>query len=147
MSGARAAWLRGGLIFFTGVSVALGAYILISPVGFFSWSWINMGMPYNPHLLLDYGAMNPAAAIFLGGAAVTMNPAFVRTALASYSVWSVAHFYIHLHYRSHFIAHTSVGEANVLMGLLGFGAAAPIVLLLLTAGGRSTSNPKQAGKM
>ncbi|MFC7306223.1 hypothetical protein ACFQVC_18625 [Streptomyces monticola] len=135
MSGAKAVWVRGGLAFFALASFALGAYILISPAGFFSWSWVNMGMAYNPHLMLDYGAMNLAAAVPLGAAAVVMTPVFVRTALASYAVWSLAHFLIHLHFRSHAVAHTSATEANLLVGVLGVGVVIPVVLLLLTLPG------------
>lgn len=145
MSGARAAWVRGGLVFFAVVSAALGAWILISPEGFFRWSWVNMGMEYNPHLLLDYGAMNLAAAIPLGGAAAAMSPAFVRAALASYSVWSVAHFLIHLRFRSHLIAHASAGEANLLVAVLGVGAVVPVALFLLTFGPRRASTPAPPG--
>ncbi|MFF5447130.1 hypothetical protein [Streptomyces sp. NPDC012888] len=134
MSDAKAAWVRAGLIFFALVSAVLGLTILISPEGFFSWSWVNMGMDYNPHLMLDYGAMNLAAAIPLGGAAVVMSPAFTRTALASYAVWSTAHFLIHVHLRSHAVAHASAAEANLLLGVLGIGVVVPIALLLLTFG-------------
>ncbi|GAA1550059.1 hypothetical protein [Brevibacterium picturae] len=124
--------VRGGLLFFAGVSLMLGGVIFIWPEAFFSWSWVNMGMAYNPHLLLDYGAMNLAVAVFLGGAAVTMNRAFARTALVAYSTWSVAHFFIHLHYRAHFVMHASAGEANLMLAILGLGAALPILLLVLS---------------
>ncbi|MFE9629997.1 hypothetical protein [Streptomyces sp. NPDC006463] len=132
MSGANAATVRGGLTFLALVSAVLGGYVLISPEGFFNWSWVNMGMAYNPHLMLDYGAMNLAAAVPLGGAAIVMSPAFVRTALASYAVWSTAHFLIHVRFRSHVVAHASAAEANLLLGVLGVGVVIPIALLLLT---------------
>ena len=144
MSGARAVWVRGGLVFFTLVSAVLGAYILIAPEGFFGWSWVNLGMAYNPHLMLDYGAMNLAAAIPLGGAAATMSPVFVRSALASYAVWSVAHLLIHVRLRSHLVAHASIVEANLLLGILAVGAVVPLVLLLLTLGGRRPAPPMAA---
>lgn len=124
--------VRVGLLFFAGVCAVLGGVIFLWPAAFFSLSWVNMGMAYNPHLLLDYGAMNLAVAVFLGGAAASMNRAFVRTALAAYSTWSVAHFFIHLHYRGHFAAHASAGEANLMVAVLGLGAVLPILLLVLT---------------
>jgi hypothetical protein len=131
----RGGWVRVGLVFFALVSLVLGGYVLISPEGFFGWSWVGMGMDYNPHLMLDYGAMNLAAAIPLGAAAATMHRVLVRSALASYAVWSVAHFLIHVRFRSHAVAHSSLTEANLLMGLLGAGVVVPLVLLLLTFGG------------
>ncbi|GAA3396723.1 hypothetical protein [Streptomyces roseoviridis] len=134
MSDVRTACVRTGLIFFALVSAALGLYILVSPEGFFSWSWVNLGMDYNPHLMLDYGAMNLAAAIPPGAAAVVMSPAFTRTALASYATWSTAHFLIHVHFRSHAVAHASAAEADLLLGVLGIGVVVPIALLLLTFG-------------
>ncbi len=134
MSGARAVWVRAGLAFLAVVSAVLGLYVLLSPEGFFSWSWVNLGMAYNPHLTLDYGAMNLAAAIPLAGAAVVMTPAFARTALASYATWSTAHFLIHVRFRSHAVAHTSAAEAGLLLGVLGIGVVIPVALLLLTFG-------------
>ncbi|RKS06458.1 hypothetical protein DFP74_2090 [Nocardiopsis sp. Huas11] len=143
MSGARAVWVRGGLVFFTLVFAVLGAYILISPEGFFGWAWVNLGMAYNPHLMLDYGAMNLAAAIPLGAAAATMNPVFVRSALASFAVWAVAHLLIHVRLRSHLVAHASIDQANLLLCLLTVGAVVPLVLLLLTFGGRAEAQRRE----
>lgn len=135
MTRVRARVVRAGLVFFSGLSAVLGGYVLASPDGFFSWPWVNLGMAYNPHLMLDYGAMTLATAVFLGGAALSMNLAFVRTALASYSVWSVAHFLIHLHfYRAHGAAHGSGAEPHLLVTILAMGAAASLTLLLLTIG-------------
>lgn len=128
----RARLVRVGLVALAGVCAAVGGFILGWPEVFYSWGWVNMGMPYNPHLLLDYGAMNVAMAIVLGGAAASSSPAFARTALASYAVWAVIHFVIHLSYRSHLAAHASTTEANVLVSILGVGAVIPIALLLTT---------------
>ncbi|MFF0742804.1 hypothetical protein ACFYVL_20630 [Streptomyces sp. NPDC004111] len=132
----RARWVRGGLGLLSLLSLVLGGYVLISPEGFFGWSWVGMGMAYNPHLMLDVGAMNLAVAVPLGAAAVTLHPVLVRSALGAYAVWSIAHFLIHLRFRSHLAAHTSLADANLLLGLLGLGVAVPLVLLLLTFGGR-----------
>lgn len=132
MNRGRMKLVRAGLVFFTGLCATLGGVIVIWPDWFFGLSWVNMGMAENPHLLLDFGAKNLAVAVFLGGAAWTMNRAFVRTALAAYSVWAVAHFLIHLHYRAHFAAVASAGEANLLVAILALGAVIPVLLLALT---------------
>ncbi|QVQ52826.1 hypothetical protein J4H86_03090 [Spiractinospora alimapuensis] len=136
MNGTRAIVVRGGLVFLTAISALLGVVIFVWPAEFFGLSWVNMGMAYNPHLLLDYGAKNLAVAVFLGGAAVSMHRVLVRTALAGYAVWAVAHFLIHLRYRAHFAAHASAAEANLLVAILGVGALIPLVLLVLTYGRR-----------
>ncbi|MDA2809958.1 hypothetical protein O4J56_04855 [Nocardiopsis sp. RSe5-2] len=143
MSGARARVVQGGLLFLTGVSAVLGGVIFLWPEAFFGLRWVNMGMAYNPHLLLDFGAKNLAVAVFLGGAAVTMNRAFVRTALAAYSVWAVAHFLIHLQYWSHFAEHASAAEANLLVAVLGITAVIPVALFALTYG--AASPPPDSG--
>jgi hypothetical protein len=134
MSGARAAVVRGGLVVTCALSVVLGAIMLIWPEGFFSWSWVNLGMDYNPHLLMDLGAMNLAIAVPLGGAAVAMTPLFVRCALASYAVWSVAHLLIHLRFRTHLAAHASSLDAHLLIATLSAGAVVWVTLLLLALG-------------
>ncbi len=56
----------------------------------------------------------------------------MRTALAAYATWAVLHFLIHLGYRSHFAAHASPTEANLLVAVLGVGAAIPIALLCIS---------------
>lgn len=132
MTTARMHVVRAGVAFFAVVSAFLGVYILVSPQGFFSWSWVNMGMDYNPHLLLDYGAMNLAAAVPLAAAAVVPSPVFLRSVSGSYAVWATLHFLIHLQYRSHFASHASAGEANLLVGVLGVGAAVSIALFVLS---------------
>lgn len=132
MSRRRTRLARVGLLLLAGLSVVLGVLILGWPEVFYSWGWVNMGMPYNPHLLLDYGAMNMAMAVVLSGAAVSSSPAFMRTALAAYATWAVLHFLIHLGYRSHFAAHASPTEANLLISVLGVGAVIPLVLLCVS---------------
>lgn len=57
-----------------------------------------MGMAYNPHLLLDYGAMTLAAAVPLAAAPSSV---LLRSVSGSYALWATAHFQIHLQYRSH----------------------------------------------
>ncbi|MEU8437141.1 hypothetical protein AB0F18_30425 [Streptomyces sp. NPDC029216] len=127
LSGRRVVWLRGGLSLLTFIDGALGVWVLVSPEGFFSLPWVNLGMDYNPHLMLDYGAMNLAAAVVLGAGAVTMRAGLVRAALVSYLLWSFAHFLIHLH----FAAHTAVAGLPILLVLLGLGVAIPLALLVV----------------
>ncbi|WP_280382611.1 hypothetical protein [Nocardia wallacei] len=142
MTSARGRVARGGLLFFAIVSAVLGVVILALPEWFFSLSWVNLGMPYNPHLLLDYGAMNLALAIPLAASAA--SPLAVRGGLASYTVWSVAHLVIHLHYRAHLAAHTSTADANLLLVALAAGVVISLTLFLLSLGAPGQQTPSTA---
>ncbi|MGW5455105.1 hypothetical protein [Nocardia sp. NPDC003979] len=132
MTGARERVVRGGLLFFALVSAGLGVVILAVPEWFFSLSWVNLGMQYNPHLLLDYGAMNLALAVPLAVSAVVASPAAVRSGTASYAVWSVVHLVIHLRYRAHLTAHTSAVNANLLLVILAVGVVISLIMFLLS---------------
>ncbi|MBF6452549.1 hypothetical protein [Nocardia cyriacigeorgica] len=145
MTGTRGRMARGGLLFFAGVSAVLGVVILTAPGWFFSLSWVNVGMPYNPHLLLDYGAMNLALAIPLAASAVAASPLAVRSGLGSYAVWSVAHLVIHLRYGAHLAAHTSTANANLLLVVLAVGAVISLTLFLLSLGNPGQQPPTTAG--
>ncbi|MBF6316364.1 hypothetical protein IU453_06220 [Nocardia cyriacigeorgica] len=134
MTGARGRLARGGLLFFAVVSAVLGVVILVAPERFFSLSWVNLGMPYNPHLLLDYGVMNLALAIPLAASALAASPLAVRSGLGSYAVWSAAHLVIHLRYGAHLAAHTSSANANLLLVVLAAGAVISLTLFLVSLG-------------
>ncbi|WP_280358493.1 hypothetical protein [Nocardia otitidiscaviarum] len=144
MTGARGRVARGGLLFFAIASAVLGVVILAFPEWFFSFSWVNLGMGYNPHLLLDYGAMNLALAIPLAASAVAATPLAVRSALAAYAVWSIAHLVIHLHYRAHLAAHTSTANANLLLAALAAGAVISLTLFLLSLDDPGRQPPSSA---
>ncbi|TLG12109.1 hypothetical protein FEK35_11305 [Nocardia cyriacigeorgica] len=145
MTGARGRVARGGLLFFAVVSAVLGVVILAVPEWFFSLSWVNLGMPYNPHLLLDYGAMNLALAIPLTASAVAASPPAVRSGLASYAVWTIAHLVIHLRYGAHLAAHTSSANANLLLAVLAAGVVISLTLFLISLGNPGQQPPSTAG--
>ncbi|WP_280402112.1 hypothetical protein [Nocardia carnea] len=131
-------------MFFAVVSAVLGVVILAAPERFFSVSWVNLGMPYNPHLLLDYGAMNLALAIPLAASAVAASPLAVRSGLGSYAVWSVAHLVIHLRYRAHLATHTAPANANLLLAVLAVGVLISVTLLLFSLGTSRQQPPTTA---
>ncbi|MEV0685967.1 hypothetical protein AB0I35_19090 [Nocardia sp. NPDC050378] len=143
MTGVRERVVRGGLLFFALVSAGLGVVILAVPEWFFSLSWVNLGMQYNPHLLLDYGAMNLALAVPLAASAVAATPAAVRSGTAAYAVWSVAHLVIHLRYRAHLTAHTSAVNANLLLVVLAVGVVISLILFLLSLRDRTAGRKNQ----
>ncbi|MCV7114957.1 hypothetical protein [Mycolicibacterium setense] len=146
MTGPRARVARGGLLFFAVVSAVLGVVILAVPESFFALSWVNLGMPYNPHLMLDYGAMNLALAIPLAASALTANPLAVRSGLASYAVWSIAHLVIHLRYRAHLAAHTSDENATVLLAILAVAVVVSLALFLLSLTDRDSGGLPPGGR-
>ncbi|WP_211246531.1 hypothetical protein [Amycolatopsis taiwanensis] len=87
-----------------------------------------MGMAYNKHLMLDYGAMTLASAVVLGAATIHMGQWITRTALVMYLTWVVPHFFIHLT----MLDHLAPSTATLLMVALGLAIALPAGLLTLT---------------
>jgi hypothetical protein len=85
-------------------------------------------MPYNEHLLLDFGAMNLALAVLLGAATATGEHRLVRTALLAYLTFTTAHFIAHTRY----LHHLTSTSATVLMSLLAAAIVIPVVLLFLS---------------
>ncbi|MFE9575400.1 hypothetical protein ACFYO1_03370 [Nocardia sp. NPDC006044] len=85
--------------------------------------------------------MNLALAIPLAASAVVASPLAVRSGLASYAVWSVAHLVIHLRYRAHLATHASPANANLLLMILAVGVAISLALLLLSLGGQGRQPP------
>ncbi|PZS36751.1 MAG: hypothetical protein DLM58_01055 [Pseudonocardiales bacterium] len=123
----RRVWLRGGLVALMFLQLTLAGWILVSPRSFFDRPWVGMGMAYNEHLLLDFGAMNLALAVVLGAAARVMERRLTRTALLSTLVFWSVHFVVHLRY-----LHTmSAADDAWLMTALGLSVVAPAVLLIL----------------
>lgn len=118
-----------GLTFLTVTQAALGGWILLAPRSFFSLAWVHMHMPYNEHLLLDFGAMNLALAVLLATAAVSGEAGLVRTALVTYLVFAAAHALIHTRY----LDHLPPAQSAVLMTLLTLAAVIPVVLLAVGA--------------
>ncbi|WP_020496041.1 hypothetical protein [Sciscionella marina] len=118
--------LRGGLALLTLTQLAVGLVALFLPHWFFSFPVVGMGMAYNPHLMMDYGAMGLATCVVLGTAVFRLRLA--RLALLVYLVFAVAHFGIHVR----FIDCLSPATATGLLVVLGFAIAIPLGLLALT---------------
>ncbi|GAA1971171.1 hypothetical protein GCM10009754_51630 [Amycolatopsis minnesotensis] len=123
--------MLAGLSFLTATQAVLGGWILFAPRSFFALAWVHMHLPYNEHLLLDFGAMNLALAVLLATAAVCGEPGLVRAALVTYLVFSVAHVLIHTRY----LDHLPPAQSALLITLLTLAAVIPAVLLLIVARG------------
>ncbi|WP_035697466.1 hypothetical protein [Glycomyces tenuis] len=121
-------WLRSGLAFLAVVQFAVGCWALVLPRSFFDIPWVGMRMPYNAHLMMDYGAMSLATSVVLGVSAVVMGRIMTRTALAVYLVFAVPHLAIHLS----MLHHLKPDERMPLVIALAAAVAIPLALLPLT---------------
>ncbi|AJT63257.1 hypothetical protein T261_1571 [Streptomyces lydicus] len=121
-------WLRTGLAFLTVAQFTVGCWALLSPRSFFDIPWVGMRMPYNAHLMMDYGAMSLATSVALGVGAVTMRQSMIRTALAVYLVFAVPHLVIHIR----LLHHLTPGQRVPLLTALTAAALIPLLLLMLT---------------
>ncbi|MEU8893872.1 hypothetical protein [Streptomyces sp. NPDC048442] len=121
-------WLRAGLVFLAAAQFAVGCWALLSPRSFFDIPSVGMRMPYNAHLMMDYGAMSLATSVALGVGAATLQQAVVRTGLAVYLVFALPHLVIHIR----MLHHLTPGERAPLLAALTAAAAIPLVLLTLT---------------
>lgn len=116
--------MRAGLAFLAVVQAAVGGWILVAPASFFSWSWVHLHLPYNEHLLLDYGAMNLAMSVLLVFA--LRRPALAVPALWVYLVHAVGHLAIHVR----FAGHLPAGQSALLLGALAVLVVVPAGLLV-----------------
>lgn len=121
-------WLRPGLGFLAATQLGVGLCAVFLPAQFFALEVVGMGMAYNEHLMIDYGAMTLASAVVLGAATVHGGQWMTRTALVMYLVWAVPHFLVHLT----MLDHLSQPTAALLTVALGLATALPAGLLALT---------------
>lgn len=121
-------WLRAGLTVLTLLHLTLAIWILFAPHSFYALPAVNLTMPYNQHLLLDFGAMNLAVAVMLAAAARTMRIHVVRTGLGATLTFWAAHFLIHLRYLD------DMAPENDALLMTGLAATIvlPLILLMLT---------------
>ena len=122
-------WLRAGLAFLAVAQFAVGGWALLFPRSFFDIPWVGMRMPYNAHLMMDYGAMSLATSVVLGVSVFIVRRSMARTALAVYLVFAAPHFTIHLR----LLHHLTPGERVPLLIALAAAVVIPLVLLPLTS--------------
>jgi len=116
--------MRACLALLAFVSAAVGGWILLAPRAFFALPWVHLHLPYNEHLLLDYGAMNLAMAVLLCFA--LRRPALVVPALWVYLVHAALHLVIHLR----FAGHLPAAQSAPLIGALAVLVVLPVALLV-----------------
>ncbi|MFF0311936.1 hypothetical protein ACFYSC_31245 [Streptosporangium sp. NPDC004379] len=122
-------WLRAGLAFLAVAQFTVGGWALSSPRSFFEIPWVGMRMPYNAHLMMDYGAMSLATSVVLGVSVFIVRRSMTRTALAVYLVFAAPHLVIHLR----LLHHLTPGERVPLLTALTAAVVIPLVLLPLTS--------------
>ncbi|MEV0201057.1 hypothetical protein [Nonomuraea sp. NPDC050691] len=122
-------WLRAGLAFLAVAQFAVGGWALLFPRSFFDIPWVGMRMPYNAHLMTDYGAMSLATSVVLGVSVFIVRRSMARTALAVYLVFAGPHLAIHLQ----LLHHLTPGERVPLLIALTAAVVIPLVLLPLTS--------------
>ncbi|MFE6913203.1 hypothetical protein [Streptomyces rubiginosohelvolus] len=127
--------LRAGLAFLAAAQFIVGGWALLSPRSFFDIPWVGMRMPYNAHLMMDYGAMSLATSVVLCVGAVTMRRTMIRTALTVYLVFALPHLLIHVR----LLHHLTPGQRVPLLTALTAAVAIPLVLLALTRRAREES--------
>jgi len=118
--------LRAGIAFLATTQFGVGCWALFLPHSFFGIPWVGMHMPYNAHLMMDYGAMSLATSVVLGVAVLTTERVIVRTALATYLVFAVPHLVIHIRLLHH------LAPADRAPLLIALTAAVLIALALLS---------------
>lgn len=122
-------WLRAGLAFLAVVQFAVGGWALLFPRSFFDIPWVGMRMPYNAHLMMDYGAMSLATSAVLGVSVFIVRRSMARMALAVYLVFAAPHLAIHIQ----LLHHLTPGERVPLLTALSAAVVIPLVLLPLTS--------------
>lgn len=115
--------MRAGLALLAVLSAAVGGWILLAPRSFFALPWVHLHLPYNEHLLLDYGAMNLAMAMLLCFA--LRRRALVVPALWVYLVHAALHLVIHVR----FAGHLPAPQSALLIGALAVLVVVPAGLL------------------
>ncbi|MCT2587668.1 hypothetical protein [Actinophytocola gossypii] len=116
--------MRAGLAFLALVQAVVGGWMLLAPRSFYANPWVHLHLPYNGHLLLDYGAMNLAMAVLLTIA--VFRRAVVVPALWVYLVHSTLHLAIHIG----FAGQLPAGQSAALVAALGVPVLLPALLLV-----------------
>lgn len=115
-------------------SLALGAYALASPSGFYESfpsgrGWVALDGPYNEHLIRDFGGLNLGLGLVLAVAAVVGGRTLARTAAGAALLFGVPHLVYHAAHLEPYGTADAVG--NVVA--LGGAVVAAVAVLVLTA--------------
>lgn len=121
-------WLRAGLAFLATAQFGVGCWALLLPRSFFNIPWVGMHMPYNAHLMMDYGAMSLATSVALGVGVFIVRRSVIRAGLIVYLTFALPHLAIHVR----LLHHLTPGQRVPLLIALTAAVVIPLVLLPLT---------------
>lgn len=120
--------VRGGVGFLGVVETVVGLWTLLLPRSFYDFvPGVNV-LPFNEHLMKDYGAMNLALALITWVAFVRFDVLLARLALGAYLIFAVPHLIYH---QTHLDGLTT-GEALFNVIALWLAVLLPTLLLVLT---------------
>ena len=120
--------VRVGVAFLGFVETVVGLWTLLLPRSFYDVVPGVDLLPYNEHLMRDYGAMNLALALVTWVAFVRFDVLMARLALGAYAVFAVPHLVYH---QTHLEGLTP-GEVWFVLVLLWIAVLLPAMLLVLT---------------
>ena len=110
----RRAWTRAGLLFLAATTTLNGSlWALPFPRSFYEdfplpgRDWVSTLVPYDEHLVRDYGALNLALSILLVATAIFLERHLTRVALVAWLGYAVPHFVFHTTLVDHFSPSTT----------------------------------------
>jgi hypothetical protein len=123
-----ASWVRAGLALFAVVETALGLWTSVLPRIFYDVvPGVDM-LPYNEHLLVDYGGMNLALALVFWVALARPRQVWMaETAFGAYLLFAVPHLAYHLGH----LDGLDTGELLFTVISLSLSVLVPALLLVL----------------
>lgn len=122
-------WMQAGLALFAVVETALGLWTSVLPRTFYDFvPGVDM-LPYNEHLLRDYGGMNLALALVFWVALARSRELWIaRTAFGAYLLFAVPHLAYHMGH----LDGLDTGELLFTVISLWLAVLIPALLLVLT---------------
>jgi hypothetical protein len=134
-------WRRVVLLVLALIGTEVGCWAAFAPRSFYNdfpgggRHWVAADGLYNEHLVRDVGELNLALAVVTIVAVVTLAPVIVRTAAATWLVYSVPHLVYHLRHLHPY----GSGEKVLVSGGLVIPIALALVALVLERPRRASS--------
>jgi hypothetical protein len=131
------------------IQAVIGGWALIAPASFYTGlpaaghPWVALLPPFNEHLVRDVGALSLALAVVLVVAAGSSQSLMIRTAVAAFAVYTVAHTVFHARHLEGF----SVLDATAQMVGFGLQLGLAATALLCTFGGEGVDERAKAAEV
>jgi hypothetical protein len=132
-------WLRAGLVLLALLDGIQGAWAYLAPRSFYDDVYtVSMYRPFSEHFVSDFGGLQLAMTVVVGGAAIWLDRRLTVVALSAFLVYAVTHLIFHL---THLMGMTGAALAANTAGL-GVVAVIPVALLIVAA--RTPMTPGQS---